>query len=481
MQKKELHRVKKGTLKSEGLEIPFEFGIIFEIEGVIYTDFYLPDSFDLNASREYLIECSHHKACCVSDGGNSIEIEGLYVKTISPSRGLLEMVCNGSLTFTRDKLPHPDDKENDDTLHYLVLEGLQMEYCEATIYERNSYSEGLLGDKKYLWDRTTIGWSANQSLHNVDFSKIDDDGSVLVSFDNSVNSIQTLTKFNTHRQDFLSILSFLSGAQVKIRKECFGNYFTIGSAEAERETAYSFKKIVNARRNQFIPLNNPYINRSANILSKVMIENFDNFSEWNKKIDLSSIIHYLSGAVQTQTLEEQFFILIIAFERLTTLYAEQTGTQELFCPGKDEYQSIKTELFQVLEKHKITFGKYFDSAKSVIGGLNHVKRMSTKEKMYGIINDTEIALSADLISLIDFVRHKAIHKGDIGQNKEGYKYTILLNELIHELILRLVQYRGPRKSTFLFGRTVLSIDIPISPKIISEKDYTFSKNSVSGH
>lgn len=454
--KKELYRIKKGKVFNEKVEIPFDFGIVFVEDGIISTDLYVAETFDLNENEGTLTGDSVYNANCITDEGNPIEIHGLDIKTIFFDKGLIDMVCFGSLHYTDKKtLPPPGYKETDDTLHYLEIEGLEMEYCEATTHERNSRSQGNLGGTKYMWDRTTIGWSSNQSLCHVDFSKNHENGNVIVKFDNSCGSIQTLSNFRSLKRDFVSLLSFLSGAEINIRKECFGNYYTEGKAEAEKGILYSFKKVVHNRHNHYIPLNDAIINRSANILNKVMIGNFDKFREWNTKIDLTSIIYYLNGAVQTRTLEEQFFILIIAFERLTTIYAEQTGPSEVFHPSSEDFGPIKQELFQVLDRHKGKFGKYFGNAKSDIGNLNQVKRLSTKDKMYGILNDVGIEVSDDLVTLIDIVRHKAVHKGEIGENNDGLKNTMLLNELIHEIILKLVNYQGPRRSYFLHGQGVV--------------------------
>jgi hypothetical protein len=479
MDRKELYRVTKGKLTRSDLEIPLDFGIIYENDGIIYADLYVNESYNLNrfpdiTNNEAIILWT---AFCQTDDKNSIEIRGLDYREISPTKGLVEMICYDSLIFTQNKTYLKSDPPNENpSLHYLILEGLEMYFCSRP--DPNSFDDSNIGrhaeallDK---WNHTGTGLSHNMCLYNMDYHKDYNSGNIIVSFRSESNSILSYKVFQEFKRDYVSMLSFLNGAPVRVRKECFGEYHTIGRPEAENDVTYSFRKIINERFNQYIPLNN-VLNRSTNILNKFSVQNFDIFCEWNKKIDLNSIIHYLNGAVQTRSLEEHFFILIIAFERLTTLYAEQKGPKEVFHPTKENYTPIKDKLFSILEEHKSEFGEYFSNAKSTIGGLNQMKRLSTKDKMHGIINDTGL-MTDEIMALIDEVRHEAVHKGNIGEGREGYKNVFLLNELIHEIILRLIKFQGPRKSMVLFGRTMVSGDTYVSPLMIYEVGQDITTN-----
>ncbi|HSZ24737.1 MAG TPA: hypothetical protein VK766_03415 [Cytophagaceae bacterium] len=471
MNKVEIHRIKKGKLVRNNEEITLRFGLIYENDGFISAEFYVEETFDLEQYYEisYDEDTSYFKAFCTTDKGEYLELRKLDFRRISPHRGLIEMVCYDCLLLTKDQSYLPSNEENSDSeLHYLELEGLEMEYCTATKHERTSNGKNI-GPYDVKWDHTTTALSCNFSLYNMSYYKDYESGNVVVNFDSSTNSLLTYKNFIEFKKNYLSMLSFINGAEVRVRKECFGNYRTVGKIEAEKIITYSYRKIINLRSNQYIPINH-ILNRPINILEKFMLQNFESFIHWNKMIDLSSIIQYLNGAAQTKSLEEQFFILIIAFERLTDLYANQTGAKDLFHPLKYDYAPIKNELFEILNKHKSSFGEYFVRAKSVIGGLNHIQRLSTKDKMYGIINDMKIELTDDLVTLIDVVRNEAVHRGFIGEGEEGYKNVLLLNELIHEIILNLIKYLGPRKSTVLFGRTIMTIDTPINSPLVFNKE-----------
>jgi len=179
------------------------------------------------------------------------------------------------------------------------------------------------------------------------------------------------------------------------------------------------------------------------------MSNFDNYQEWNRKIDLNSIIFYLSNSEQTISIEEKIFVQMIAFERLTTMYVENLGVAEEFLPSKRDFEEIKNELILIIKKYEDKFGNAYNTVRGKISNLNQIKRLSTTDKMYRLINDVNIPISEEIKNLIDVVRHKTIHRGDIGEGNEGIINFHLLDELIREIILRLVKYDGPRESIIL--------------------------------
>lgn len=148
-------------------------------------------------------------------------------------------------------------------------------------------------------------------------------------------------------------------------------------------------------------------------------------------------------------MEEKVFIQMIAFERITTKYAEYLGEKEEFLPNKDDFQPIRQELIDIIDKYKDDFGNAYSTVKSKICNLNQIKRLSTTDKMYRIINDCNISITEPIEQLIDIVRHKTIHEGEIGLGNEAVRNFYLLDELLREIILRLVKYEGKRESMIL--------------------------------
>ena len=137
---------------------------------------------------------------------------------------------------------------------------------------------------------------------------------------------------------------------------------------------------------------------------------------------------------------------MIAFERLTTLYAEYQGQKEIYVPSSQDFQVIKLELLAILEKHKSVFGDTYNVAKSKLSNLNQIKRLSTTDKMFRLIRDVNIVITPEIERLIEQVRHKTIHRGEMESGSDGVNNFYLLGELLQEIILRLIDYNGPRES-----------------------------------
>jgi hypothetical protein len=133
------------------------------------------------------------------------------------------------------------------------------------------------------------------------------------------------------------------------------------------------------------------------------------------------------------------------------MYVEFLGDKEEFLPNKSDFDPIKKELNKIIDLNKDKFGNAYNTVKSKIGNLNQIKRHSTTDKMYRIINDFNIPITPKIEKLIDVVRHKTVHRGDIGQGQDGVTTFYLLDELIREIILRMVEYKGKRKSRILLN------------------------------
>lgn len=69
--------------------------------------------------------------------------------------------------------------------------------------------------------------------------------------------------------------------------------------------------------------------------------------------------------------------------------------------------------------------------------------------MYTILNDVKIVVNEDISKLIEEVRNNVVHEGNIGNGIDGLKNMYLLNEILHEIILRLIGYKGIRYNKYI--------------------------------
>jgi hypothetical protein len=453
MAKTECYRIIEGKLVSKSIEIPLVFGLISEDDGIFFTEFYTPESFDLNNFVALVDSDDTHgfNAFCITEDSNELEIRSLSIRSIVFNARKILLECYDCIIHkTRDFPKTPFGKQyQKSALHYLEFEGLQIEFCEYTSYKEIRGNDCVAMER----DHSKALLVANSIPYNLEFNKTNSKN-IIVSFPNESNSTLTYNAFLDLRNDFTSLLSFLNGARVKIRKEYTGETFSkLGRRPISSQVTitYSFKRLHPERLDSYIPLNHTSNNRVTNILNRIFSLSFDKYREWNKRIDLNSIVYALNAAAEATHVEEKFFIQIIAFERLTAQYAVAMGFAIEYLPDPLDYAEIKRQLFDVIERNKGLFGRNYHNAKAIIGGLNQVKPQTTQEKMLRLIADVRLQLSDDLVNLVNVVRHKVIHWGDVGDGLDGVKNLYLLNELLHEIILRLIDYTGIRNSAVLLA------------------------------
>lgn len=458
MKKKEVYRVKKGKLVGNNIEIEIDFGLVFEEDGNYYIEVYVPESVNL---KQILDAQNSHidddfSAFFITEDKNELEIHNLSISNIAYTPCRIGLHCYGNMIH-KEISPFSDEVTSDinkSEIIYLELEGIKIEFSDLTSILEQRISSGQQS-KGAKVNYTSADLCVENTTYSQIFRKARKNDNIVVEFINKSTNKLSYSTFLEFKADYVSFLSLLNGAEVKIRKEYVGDFHTMGTGDISTPIVitHSFRKIRNESYHKFIPLGYRIQNRNPNILNQAMINNFNKFREWNKKIDLSSIIFYLNRAEQTRSIEEKFFILIIAFERLTTLYAEQSGHIDQHLPKTEDFAPIRKNFYSLLDEYKVAFGSNYEKARSIVANLHEIKRLSTKDKMYKILLDTKIIVDDDLRELINIIRNKVIHKGDVGQGLKGIKSLYLLNELLYEIICRLIEYNGPKIIKTLNSKT----------------------------
>lgn len=442
----EVYRLKKGTLEADDDKLPIDFGLVYEDNGMFIVDVYINESFNLSefSDKRYAQQDTKTFNCyCKTDKNNKVEIRSLSFTMTVPHESKISMLCNGSITHTDiSDFPKVTDelKDKPHKLHYLELEGLKMTFSDITEQIRARGGEKIMDSNDLKRDHTQALLVVKMFPYNQIFYKDNNSDNIIVEFPNNSNNTLSYKTFLEFKRDYVSALSFLNGAEVKVRAEFTGRYYSIGKIDSQISIKYSFRKIVNRRYNNYIPLRG-YENAELNILSRFFTFSFDKYQEWNKTLDLNSIIFYLSNAEQSKGIEDRFFIQIIAFERLAAKYVDTLNEKVIFASDPDKFEIVKGQILDIIEENKSIFGKRINSIKGRIGDLNVIKRTKTEEKFLKIIEDTKIDLTPDLENIVKVVRHDAIHKGEIGQAGDIVKNYLLLDQLLRDIILNLVEYK----------------------------------------
>src|SRR5690606_1948177 len=136
----EVYRIKKGNLSIQTLNIPFDFGLVFEEDGIFYIDVYVAEHFDLlsfmdNEEKIYLKDNFFLKA--KTDKNNELEATELSLRNITPHHSFIKLQSYGFINHTevrdnygsKEKEDDPDKKQ---TLFYLEIEGLKMQFTDLT-------------------------------------------------------------------------------------------------------------------------------------------------------------------------------------------------------------------------------------------------------------------------------------------------------------------------------------------------------------
>lgn len=468
---KEVYRIKNGELTAEDKIIPIDFGLIFEEEGIFFFDFYIADSFDLDSFMEDDNSFRYEFAMtALTDENNLIKATELSLRNVSPYKSFISTQSYGYITHTEkrknygnntlNEVEKDDDKRQ--TLFYLELEGLKMEYSDLTETIKARGGEKIKDFDNYKRDHTNALLIYNSptktGCNNFKFtffqSENKDNISVeLPNFRTDGPNVLYYDIYLEFKRELIYVLSFLNGAEVAVRKEFIGGFYRIGKTDSQTVITYSFQTIKNKNYNDYIPLNNGF-HKGDRILSSVFMSCFDKYIEVNKKLDLNSIIFYLNGAEQSKSLDEKFFVLIIAFERLAKKYVETLNNSDLLVMSEENYQPIKDELLEVLRRHKSKENEQaIKRLMPKIGELNKIKRKSTEYKFLKILEYAGIDLTLEIEKIINEVRHKTVHQGEFGEGNQGVKNYLVLDELLRDIILNIIGYKNARISRYRFDKS----------------------------
>ena len=455
---KEIYRVKKGKVFSGDISIFFDFGLVFIDEGIYYLEFYVNENYNLNEhlkkeAKEDLFYKSFEMECFTEDN-NKLSSFGLSTTQISPSKSKLCMTCLGALIFEDISLNAlevkneiPQDERT--PIYYIELEGLMMQFLDLTEIERYRGGQKLMehfSKRDHTNTQIIYNGSTNSpsNFFDLTFSKNPkNELNIIVEFKGEYPNILYYDVFNEFKVDFIHLLSLLNGAEVRIRSEFIGKHYNINELKSQKYITYSFKPIINERHSQYIPINSPF-HRTERIICKTFMNCFDKYIQWNKMLDLNTIIFYLNGAENANSVMEQLFTKMIAFERIATInYNLHSKTiNSLVTPT--QLDTIKNEVSPIMKKYSQCFNFDFVKVNSRLSNIFKETSSKTEDKLYFLLKTSNIEPDKNTKQLIDKIRHTIIHEGKLENLTDAVKYCFLVDKLLRDIILNLIGYDGSR-------------------------------------
>jgi hypothetical protein len=184
---------------------------------------------------------------------------------------------------------------------------------------------------------------------------------------------------------------------------------------------------------------------------------FDKFYQINKKLDFSRLIFSLN-ATNDVGLDERFFILITALERISKNYTNNNNDESTHLIDDDFFRgTLKPELINQIKKYKNDISRFNKEAWSIInskiGNLNRRHNSDTSQKLYEFLNYANINISNSVVNLIENERNLAVHEGIIGKDDTArIKNYWKLDHVLRDIILNLIEYKGIRKRKFEYEK-----------------------------
>lgn len=458
-----VYRLRNGNLDYKEFNIPFAFGIVYFDEGQYLFELFLENDYPLEHVLKENKNTFLKKSAFLTaflDSGEILKASKILPLRLQPSIDKVILECLDRVTIENSI----DDKDESNlkeslkqkNLFFIKLEGLKMSFSNHTEVQayRNHKEISWHLLQNYHWDHSVcvikIGGVEYKTIWRKDI-----DEEIIIEFLSQEYQYQSMpyVVFTEVKNDFISILSLLNGAEVRVREEYTGDYFSQPKLDSQIKHLYSFRKEKSKSFNTFIPLDDEWF-KGYNIINRVFMWDFNRYRYWNSKLDFNSIIFILGNTQQIPSIDERVFIQIILLERLTDSYALINPISNPKLIDEEIFSIIKNELNQVLEKYETQLtASHFSTIKARLFGLNDGKRQRTDVKIVSMLEEVGIHITNEIRKVINEDRHIIIHKGDIGSRKTFE----ILDSLLRQVIINLIKYNGPTSATAQGGE----IETPI--------------------
>jgi len=439
--------------KEEICEIPF--ALVFYDNGNYRVETFFKDSefFENHKDGHYFTLIGK------TEKNYDIEIIGLAYTLYKTVNQKVEMNCHGHIKLSNNKKDHFDKSETEksygDFIWFIEIEGMKTHFGDHTKLDKYRNSGKVKEFLNFDFDHTSCAMLINHpdfrgNYYHLIFSKNPKNDNIIIDFTHHEGYSQLY--FNNYlqiRTDLINFLSFVNGSQVFVRRELTGHFFQEGAKDSQIVYHYSRKRLTDFHCDDYIPIDNHH-SYSKPIFSDLFIHCFDKYHQLNKQLDFNALVFSLNNSTKTAGLEERYFILITALEKISNNFSKLNNQERQTLIDKDKFDKhIKPRLFEALRPFEAEIKAENPSAyhnlKSKLGGINK-SNDDTNQRLYEFLTYAKIPINEAVKHLVEIERHAAVHEGNIGSTeKERIDNYWKLDHVLRDCILNLIGYKSYRK------------------------------------
>jgi hypothetical protein len=255
--------------------------------------------------------------------------------------------------------------------------------------------------------------------------------------------------FEKNQEYLIQLLSFVNGADVKVRRIHTGKTYMVSEAPDSHITEiFSFTQMNHQYPSDYIPIFNQF-KKGGNEFVKFCLL-YNKFVEEYIKLDFKSVIFYLNRANENNNLEQKVFTLLVALEELGSKYLEAYNPNKYTIIPADQFVKIKDALKETFNSFKSQIpnsNMEYNRLLSKLCDIN-TQRIDTEEKFLQLLEHASFSRTQPLIDMLQ-KRHLAIHAGKIGETiQDKWNLYYFLDHILRDIILNRIGYNGIRIRKF---------------------------------
>jgi hypothetical protein len=408
-----VYTIKSGYLECQEEKLDIPFALVFLENGIYRIEILLPNNDFYNKYKFNY----YYKLFGVTEKNYAIECTGLELTSHDGGTNKVIFICDNYIKLTNEDENQDEikDEKTRERIFFIELENFKTKF--GNFNHRNNILGNHSVYSKSILDHTETGWVIDNLENNGNYFKLK-----IIQKPNSENILIDFRSDNNHcklyyddylkiKKDLISILSFVNGGNVIVRSELMGDYYSQNNHgfDSHIKINYSREIIKDYSHNDYIEINSHH-SYSDSIFREIFFKCFRNFQKMNKLLDFDSLIFSLNIASQSKGLDERYFILITALERITKKYSKLNIDVNLFHIDNKLFENeIKGNLIKAIENLKTIDHKSWSTMKSIVTNLNKKHKGSTTNSLRDFLHYTKIPINGNVKNLIGPERNNAVH------------------------------------------------------------------------